>query len=123
MADARVSALSVDRRFMVIYEAALGLCNILLAAAGYQTRNSGHHAIVIKALPLLLGPEAQKTSDYLDDCRKLRHTLTYERVGLTTELDVARLTEMTSRLRERVLQWLAEHHPELLPEGLAGGEQ
>ena len=114
--DATAAGLSVDRQFMLAYESALGLGMAAFAAAGYRTRSAGHHAIVIAALPLLLGTELSRTADYLDDCRKLRHVLAYERVGLARQPEVERLLEVGRELRQRVLAWLAEEHPELLPE-------
>jgi len=35
---------------------------------------------------------------------------------VATEKDVLRLIEATKQFEARVLAWLAEHHPDLLPE-------
>ncbi len=94
----------------------MGLAMVALAAAGYRARSSGHHVTVLEALPNALGEDLRPVSDYLDDCRELRHTLTYERVGLATHDDVTEVLETVEELRERVLAWLAQEHPELLPE-------
>jgi len=68
-----------------------------------------------RALPLILGDQHKPDVDYLDACRMKRNSVEYEKVGGTTGEDVCELVEFVKDLREEVLTWLRERHPELLP--------
>lgn len=108
--------ISPDWRFSIAYNAALKLCVLLLCAAGYRAAKGGHeHYRPIQALPLILGGEYQAEADYLDACRKKRHIAEYESVGVATEDDVKELVTSVRELREKVLHWLTQHHPDLPP--------
>ncbi|GAB4262415.1 MAG: hypothetical protein Kow00122_18860 [Thermoleophilia bacterium] len=93
LADARIQALSADRRFATAYNATLQLATVVLRAEGLRTRGSGHHHTTIRALPLVLGESVGGTADYLDACRSRRNTLDYHGIGIATEADVAELIE------------------------------
>ena len=66
LADARIDAVSVDRRFATAYNAALQCATIALRAEGYRTVGAGHHWTTFAALPAILGSKLQTTADYLD---------------------------------------------------------
>ena len=51
--------------------------------------------------------------DYLDACRKKRHTVEYEYAGGATERDVRELVAFVRELRDEVTEWLGANHPEL----------
>lgn len=115
LADAHVSATSIDRRFATAYSAALQLATVVLAASGYRvSAQRGHHAVTIQALPELLGPGATPLADFLDSCRTLRNTSDYDRVGAVTERDLAELLDEVERFRRQALDWLTSAHPKLL---------
>jgi len=116
MADADAKGLSTDRRFILLYEAALSLTMVALVSTGYRTVSAGHHITALRTLPLTLGQQLTTLSDYLDKCRRLRHEALYERVGVALQSDADELAQVVAQLRERVLTWLAENHPHLLPE-------
>lgn len=69
---------------------------------------------------MVLGEELGQLADYLLLCRRLRHEAPYERVAVVVQSEADELAETVAVLRERVLAWLAERHPELLPEGDGG---
>ncbi len=71
---------------------------------------------IIKALPVSLGPKAMKLMNYLDHCRELRNEALYEKPGLASVEEVEQLMSVVGKLRKWLLTWLAEEHPELLPE-------
>jgi predicted nucleotidyltransferase len=61
LADAEISGLSPDRKFITAYNAALQLATIVLRTAGFRTNpnKTGHHRISIDALDEILGKELE----------------------------------------------------------------
>src|SRR5687768_495220 len=54
--DAKIEALSADRRFATAYNAALQLAKIVLACAGYRVVGPAHHQTTFEALEIAMGP-------------------------------------------------------------------
>jgi hypothetical protein len=52
--------------------------------------------------------------EYLEVCRKKRNIIEYDAAGTVTDRDATELVEFAVGLRGRVLDWLKEHHAELL---------
>ena len=115
LADARVTAVSLDRRFLAAYDAARSLATMVLACAGYRATGSGQHAAVFEGLPLIMGEELAELASYLDACRLKRNVAEYRRAGSIMDRDVAELIEAADSMRENVLAWIREEHPELQP--------
>ena len=115
LADARVAALSPDRRFTAAYDAARSLATLPLACTGYRTAGTGHHATTFATLPLTMGSEYQTLVAFLDLCRVKRNVSEYRRVGQVQEGDVQDLIEAAEELRAKLEQWLATNHPGLKP--------
>jgi hypothetical protein len=113
LADAS-GGISPDWRFGIAYNAALKLCTILLYAEGYRAARMLQHYRTIQALPLILGPEHRADADYLDNCRKKRNIVEYDYVGGATEDEASELAAYALELREKVLGWLQNNHPQLL---------
>ena len=113
----------LDWRFIAAYSAALSLATVPLVASGFRAQGAGHHVTVIAALPESLGPEAAELAAALNEFRALRNKALYDQPYIVTADRVRALLAVVDELQQLVLQWLAEHHRELLPEGLAGGEQ
>ncbi len=55
----------------------------------------------------------------MDRCRRKRNIAEYDRTDVVTERDAQELTEFTRELRAAMLEWLEQHHPNLVPEGRA----
>jgi hypothetical protein len=108
-------SLSPDGRFNIAYNAALQLCAIVLLAEGWKPDKLNAHHRTISALPLILGPERQNDADYLDTCRAKRNGLEYDAAGKVSAREAKELREFAAELRELVVSWLAEKHPELSP--------
>ncbi len=117
MEDARVQGVSIDRRFMIGYEAALTLCTIPLNAAGFKTEGAAHHWTTSRALPMTMGEALGDVAEYLDTCRVKRNLGTYDRGGGITESELDELLTAMVDLMPRVMAWLKANHPELLPSG------
>ena len=72
------------------------------------------HYRTIQALPLILGPEHRADVGYLDACRKKRNIVEYNYVGGATENAASELAAYVLELRENVLDWLMQFHPQFL---------
>jgi hypothetical protein len=106
--------LSPDWRFVIAYNAALRLGSVLLAVSGYQAERSQKHYRTIAVLPLILGPELQDLSIYLDRCRVRRSAITYEAMGRVSESEAEELITEVEGLRHRVEAWLVAEYPDLI---------
>lgn len=89
---------------------------IPLVASGFRSRGAGHHVTVVATLSAALGPAEDDFARALDRCRAKRNEALYDSINVATENDVLRLIEATKQFEPRVLAWLAEHHPDLLPD-------
>ncbi|MBM3853801.1 MAG: hypothetical protein FJ399_11700 [Verrucomicrobia bacterium] len=107
--------LSPDGQFNIAYNAALQLCAIVLLAEGWKAEKIKAHYLTIAALPVILGQERQDDADYLDTCRAKRNGLEYDAAGKVSTTEAKELREFAAELREIVVGWLAEKHPELSP--------
>lgn len=106
--------ISADWRFGIAYNAALKLCTILLYAEGYRAARTLQHYRTIQTLPLILGLKHRPDANYLDACRKKRNIVEYDYVGGATNDEASELAAFVVELREKVLAWLKENHPQLL---------
>ena len=106
------SQISADWRFAIAYNAALTLCTILLYVSGYRAEKGSQHDRTTAALPLILYYR-KDDADYLESCRTKCNTAKYETTGLATEKDVVELLAFVKELRDDVLYWLKECHPDL----------
>jgi hypothetical protein len=114
LGDARVNALSLDRRFATAYSAALQLATIVLAASGFRAAaQRGHHVVTWQALPELMGAEVGETAVYFDSCRTLRNRSDYDRVGVVSQAEVDEVLRETDAFRRQVIDWLTREHPRL----------
>lgn len=50
----------------------------------------------------------------LDQFRKKRNLSTYEYAGAISDYEADRMIELAKALRDRVIAWLREFHPELI---------
>lgn len=114
LADAQEEGISADWRFGIAYNAALKLCTILLYASGYRAERALQHYRTIQAMPLILGNERKEDAKYLDACRMKRNVVEYDYVGGATDDDANELIGFVTDLREDVVIWLKNNHPQLL---------
>ena len=122
LSDARAETISLDRRFSAAYDAARSLATIVLAAGGYRTTGMGQHATTFEATPSIMGDEVTPLSIFFDACRTKRNVIEYRRAGQVTESEVLELIEMAEEFRGRLLAWLRENYPGLVPESDQGAQ-
>lgn len=114
LSDAAISELSMDRRFLIAYEAALTLATIPLYCTGFETHGQGHHWLTFKSLPEVMGAEFTELADHFDVCRTKRNVGMYDRGGQISETEVEELLAEVERFRELVRDWLKRNHSDLL---------
>ena len=112
--DANSDDISTDWKFGIAYNAALKLCTILLYAEGYRPEKNLAHYRTLQALPIVLGDEHKNDADYLDNCRNIRNTVEYDYVGGATQDEAEELIQFIKELKQKVLKWLENKHPNLL---------
>lgn len=115
LADASTARLSSDWQFGIAYNAALKLCTILLFAEGYRPDRALAHYRTLQALPFVLGDSRKADADYLDSCRIKRNTVEYDMAGRTSPEEATELIDFSTELKEDVLEWLKQKHPNLVP--------
>jgi uncharacterized protein (UPF0332 family) len=107
-------SISADWQFGIAYNAALKLCTILLYASGYKPEKALQHYRTIQALPVILGSTYKEDAKYLDTCRNKRNTAEYDYAGVAGADDVDEIIDFVKELRETIIKWLKENHPQLL---------
>lgn len=111
--DSEVESLSADRRFGIVFSAAVLLARMAVACAGYRVKGSGQNYTCLKSLPLVLGEHIEPLASYLDDCRELRNAITYETAGMVSDSEAVELKRQVQLLRDEIEAWIAANHPEL----------
>ncbi len=116
LGDAKLTALSLDRRFATAYAGALQLATVVLGASGFRTAGQrGHHVVTWQALPELMGSDLSETAIYFDSCCALRNRSDYDRAGVVSAAEVDEVQYEAEAFRGLVLEWLAREHPRLVP--------
>jgi hypothetical protein len=109
-----------DWRFAIAYNAALQCAATALKAAGYEVvKGGGIHHHTIESLKLTIGDDGTIV-DSLQVFRAKRGGGIYERTGIASNQEIEELRRLATRLRDRVLEWLRNHHPGLLPADQGG---
>jgi hypothetical protein len=93
----------------------LKLCTILLFAEGWRPEKNLAHYRTIQAMPLILGGRRADEAAYLDTCRSKRNVVEYDAVGKVSSAEASELSAYARELREAVVVWLEQRHPELSP--------
>ena len=106
LADARIEALSADRRFATACNASLQLATIALRDSGYRTSGMGHHWVTFQALPLVMGTTEQERADYFDACRRKRNIADNDAAGEIADSEADELYAEALEFRTSVLAWL-----------------
>jgi hypothetical protein len=111
--DASVDRLSPDWRLSIAYNAALQLATLALAAEGYRPERLRAHERAIQSLRLTIAADSRFV-DTLDGVRRKRNHTNYERAGTTSPSEANEVYRLAIRLREDVVKWLVDRHPDLV---------
>jgi hypothetical protein len=93
--------------------AALRLATAALAASGYRPGHEQQHYRVIQSLSYTIKAAPDIIAEF-DLFRKKRNISSYERMGTISNSDADQMIALAEQIRELVLDWLRENHPDLL---------
>ena len=112
--DSTHRELSPDWQLNIAYNAALQVARAALAASGYRTARSGsEHYRTIESLRLTVGLDAS-TIQRLDAFQRRRNISEYDRAGSTSGDEAEEMRGLAACVRDEVVRWLEERHPQLL---------
>ena len=111
--DARVEAISEDRRFEAAFNAARTAANVALRACGYRTVTQvGHHLKTVESLELTMQAEPaliQKMKVF----SKKRNATSYDSAGNISRQELEEAIGVANELQRSVTAWLRQNHAEL----------
>lgn len=109
--DAKLGALSDDRRFATAYNAVLQLTKIVIACEGYRVVGLGHHQTTFQALEIAMGPSISVLSAYFDFCRRQRNQVDYDMANVATEAEATLIVQKAEEFQQLVEDWMRTNHP------------
>ena len=114
LTDARVEAISEDRRFEAAFNAARTAANVALRASGYRTAvQLGHHLKTIESLEITIQADPmliQKMKVF----SKKRNATSYDSAGNVSDQELQEVIRIAGNLHQAVIAWLHKNHPSLL---------
>jgi uncharacterized protein (UPF0332 family) len=111
-----LKGLGMDWQLSIAYNAALQAATVALLASGYRVRkNEGHHYRVIQSLAFTINADTKLINKF-DKFRQKRNISDYERVDTITQIEADAMVDLARNLRDTVVEWLKNNHPELLAE-------
>jgi uncharacterized protein (UPF0332 family) len=108
--DAKIEALSLDRRFACAYNAVLQLATILLYCNGYKPEGIGHHFTIFQTMKIIMGNQYFELADYFDSCRSKRNITDYDFAGTISDSEVRELIGESESFLEVVIDWLKKNY-------------
>ena len=112
--DARVEAISEDRRFEAAFNAARIAANVALRASGYRTAvQVGHHLKTIESLELTVHTDPRLIQKMRVFSKK-RNATSYDSAGNVSDQELEEAINVAELLRQSVIVWLRANHPELI---------
>ncbi len=112
--DAHVKDISAETRFDAAYKALMQCALAALMMHGYRpdTNRPGHHMTVLQSTPHTLGIPSRRVA-VLDALRRQRNIADYTGDDVDDSTAEHCINE-AKQLRDDVLAWRAEHHPNLV---------
>lgn len=112
LADAQVTAISLETRFDAAYKAIMQLSMVALMANGFRPgRGAGHRMTMIQTLPKTIGLD-RKRIVILDALRRKRNAADYMGSYVDQTATDSCIVEAQALLKD-VESWLSEHRPDL----------
>jgi hypothetical protein len=114
LADAEVTAVSIDARVGFAHAATVAVAAATLAAEGYRMGKERHHERLLDSLRYTVEID-QRLLKQLHDVRRARNAMTYEQLGDTTPADAESIITRARGIREAAAAWLRARHGDLVP--------
>jgi hypothetical protein len=112
--DAKVAAVSEDRRFEAAFNAARTAATIALRASGYRTSTqAGHHVKTIESLELTIKADSRLVQR-MKTLSKKRNATSYDSAGNVSAQELELAIRSATELQRTVFAWLEKNHPDLL---------
>jgi hypothetical protein len=109
--DARVEAISEDRRFEAAFNAARTAANVALRASGYRAATQlGHHLRTVESLELTLQSDP-KLIQKMRVFSKKRNATSYDSAGNVSSQELTEAIDVAEIPRHDIIAWLRENHP------------
>lgn len=113
LADAQVTAISLETRFDAAYKAVMQLSLVALWANGFRpSATTGHHMTMIQSLPKTIGL-AKERMVILDALRRKRNASDYMGGYVDQSATDTCIAEAQTLFKD-VQAWLVEYRPDLL---------
>ncbi len=114
ISESAKEVITLDWRLAIAYNACLGCATIALRASGYRMPGgSGQHHRTIQSLRFTFDPGSELIIS-LGAINKKRGVVNYDAVGTITLTELTEARNLADELRELLMVWLTEKHPELL---------
>ena len=110
--QSQTPGLGPEWRLSIAYNAALQLATAAPAAAGYRAERQNKHQRTIECLAFSIRLE-RRDVDFLDLCRRKRHSNVYDQVGAISEQEADEMVAFAKNLRNQLVAWLHDNHPGL----------
>ena len=111
--DASIEDLSLDAQFSIAYSAIVQYAKVVLAVSGYRVTRESAHYRSIQALAIILDISSD-TLRKLNEFRKKRNIVEYDRIGATTKKEVAEIIALAKEIKEQTRGWVSKKNPELM---------
>ena len=114
--EASKEEITLDWRLAIAYNACLGCATIALRASGYRIpEGAGQHYRTIQSLRFTINPVSDVKIS-LEAISRKRAIVSYDVAGTITESEVTEAMSLARELREALIDWLRDEHPELMQE-------
>jgi hypothetical protein len=112
--EAGKEEITLDWRLAIAYNACLGCATVALRASGYRIPGvAGQHYRTIQSLRFTVNPESDIIAS-LEAISRKRAIVSYDAAGTITESEFAEARSLAEELREELLGWLRQEHPDLM---------
>lgn len=110
--ECSIAELSAVWKLNIAYTAALRAADAALAAAGYRASREQHHYRAIQSLAFTIHAEDSLLRQF-DQYRMKRNLALYDHLPTLSEHEASGMIEIARTIRDRVVAWLKNEHPEL----------
>jgi len=112
--SAETPGIAAGWRLNMAYTAALRYARAALYASGYRPGREREHERTIDSLTYIVPSLTGDTIKLLHKIRKMRHTATYDSIGMISDAEADAAMKVAVELGQNIRDWLTNKHHELL---------